>query len=290
MVELRRPGLAILLASGLACAGEAPPVDGAAPPAAEVPPAAAARPARPAGMPAYPGTRTDVYDPWEPYNRQMFKFNMAIDRGVLRPLARTYRDTVPAMARTGISNFLDNLEQPLSSVNALLQGKPVQAGSDLARFVINLTLGLGGFLDPASSLGLRTGDEDFGQTLGKWGVGPGPYLALPFLPARGVRDWFGEVADNRLEPSTYLDDEWARWGAKGLDLLEQRYRLLDLDEALDSAYDPYAFVRDAWTQRREYKVNDGVTTPTDYDDLYEDPAEDLPATEEPPPADEPPPR
>jgi phospholipid-binding lipoprotein MlaA len=132
-------------------------------------------------------------------------------------------------------------------------------------------------------------EEDFGQTLGKWGVGPGPYLALPFLPARGVRDWFGEVADNRLEPSTYLDDEWARIGAKGLDLLEQRYRLLDLDEALDSAYDQYAFVRDAYMQRREYKVRDGVTQPVDYDELYEDPDQPPeeppaePAPEDPPP-------
>jgi phospholipid-binding lipoprotein MlaA len=276
VVELRRLGLAALLASGLACAGEAPPAE---PPAAW-----------PADLPPRPGTRTDVYDPWEPYNRQMFKFNMAIDRGVLRPLARTYRDTVPATARTGVSNFLDNLEQPLSSVNALLQGKPVQAGSDLARFVINLTLGLGGVLDPASALGLDQGDEDFGQTLGKWGVGPGPYLVLPFMPARSLRDWGGEVLDQRGEPSSYLEDDVARLGAKGLDLLESRYRVLDLDEALDSAYDPYAFVRDAWTQRREYKVNDGVTTPTDYDDLYEDPAEDMPAAEEPPPADEPPPR
>jgi phospholipid-binding lipoprotein MlaA len=268
VVDLRRLGLAALLASGLACAGEAP--------------------AEPAGMPAYPGTRTDVYDPWEPYNRQMFKFNMAIDRGVLRPLARTYRDTVPATARTGVSNFLDNLEQPLSSVNALLQGKPKQAGSDMARFVINLTLGLGGVLDPASALGLGQGDEDFGQTLGKWGVGPGPYLVLPFMPARSLRDWGGEVLDQRGEPSSYIEDDVARIGAKGLDLLEARYRVLDLDEALDSAYDQYAFVRDAWTQRREYKVNDGVTQSTDYDDLYEDPLDEPPAEE--PPADEPPPR
>jgi phospholipid-binding lipoprotein MlaA len=283
VADLRRLALATLLASGLACAGEAPPAVGAAEAAiapAGAPPTAAA--AAPTTMPPRPGTRTDVYDPWEKYNRQMFKFNLAIDRGVLRPLARAYRDAVPAPARTGISNFLDNLEQPLSSVNALLQGKPTQAGADLSRFVINLTLGLGGFLDPAAALGLDAGDEDFGQTLGKWGVGPGPYLVLPFMPARSLRDWGGEVLDQRGEPSYYLEDDLARLGANGLDLLESRYRVLDLDEALDSAYDPYAFVRDAWTQRREYKVNDGVTTPTDYDDLYEDPL-DEPAADEPPP-------
>lgn len=270
MVELRRIALATLLASGLACAVE------------------------PAELPPVPGTRTDVYDPWEKYNRGMFKFNLAIDRGVLRPIGRAYRDTVPAPARTGISNFLDNLEQPLSSFNALLQGKPKQAGSDLARFAINLTLGLGGFLDPASSLGLAQGDEDFGQTLGKWGVGPGPYLVLPFMPARSLRDWGGEVLDQRGEPSSYLEDDVARIGAKALDLVEQRYRLLDLDEALDSAYDPYAFVRDATLQRREYKVNDGVSAPVDYDELYEDPEEpapeDPPASTGTPPQDDPPPR
>lgn len=259
MVDPRRLALAALLASGLACAADAPPA------------------------------RDGAYDPWEGFNRKVFAFNLKVDRAVLRPLARGYRDVVPAPARTGVSNFLDNLEQPLSSVNQLLQGKPVRAGGDLSRFVINLTLGLGGFLDPASTLGLQQGDEDFGQTLGKWGVGEGPYLVLPFMPGRSLRDWGGEVADVRGEPSYYVSDDWTYVGLQALDLLEQRYRLLDLDEALDQAYDPYTFVRDAFLQRREYKTRDGVMPPVDYDDLYEDPGEpEEPAA--PPPADEPPPR
>ena len=273
MVELRRALLAASLASGLACAGEAP---------ADLPPAEAP----PAAAPRAPGAGA-VHDPWESYNRKMFRFNMAIDRAVLRPIARGYRSAMPAPARTGVSNFLDNLEQPLSSVNQLLQGKPLRAGSDLARFLVNLTFGIGGFLDPAATLDLPVGDEDFGQTFGRWGIGPGPYLVLPFMPARGVRDWFGEVGDVQLEPSHYLDGEGERIAANALDLVEQRYRLLDLDEALDSAYDPYVFVRDAWAQRREYKVRDGAMPPVDYDDLYEDPLEDAPA-EEPPPGEAPP--
>ena len=166
--------------------------------------------------------------------------------------------------------------------------------------MVNLTLGLGGVLDPASSLGLKQGDEDFGQTLGKWGVGNGPYLVLPFMPARSLRDWFGEFGDVQFEPSHYVEDDLQRVTLQALDLTETRYRLLDLDDALDSAYDQYAFVRDATLQRREYKVRDGVAAPVDYDDLYEDPLDeglDEPVAEPPPPAvpaeeppSEPPPR
>lgn len=274
----------LALALILTCIAAAPGVAGAA--AEDAPPA--------------PGTRSDVYDPWENYNRWMFSFNMAIDRSVLRPVASGYRNAVPAPARTGVSNFLDNLESPLSMFSNLLQGNPGRAGSDLARFTLNLTLGLGGVLDPASSLGLKQGDEDLGQALGKWGVGAGPYLVLPFMPARSLRDWTGELGDSLFEPSHYVEDDLERVTLQALDLTEERYRLLDLDDALNAAYDQYAFVRDATLQRREYKVRDGVTAPIDYDEFYEDPLDeglDEPVAAPPPaqelpsePPSEPPPR
>lgn len=230
---------------------------------------------------------TDVHDPWESYNRAMFGFNLKLDHAILRPVAHAYRDGVPSPMRVGIGNFLDNLDNPLNLVNNLLQGKPLRASSDLARLVVNLTVGIGGFFDPASKMGLTQSDEDFGQTLGKWGAGPGPYLVLPFLPPGGLRDQIGKLPDQRLDPFSYAESDTVEYGGKLLDLVEQRYRVVALDEAVDQAYDPYAFVRDAMAQRRAYKVRDGVAEPVDYDELYEDVPEEGPA--DPPPAAAPPP-
>jgi phospholipid-binding lipoprotein MlaA len=267
-----------LLLSSTAAAADAP-----AP--AEAPPTVAA----PAASRATP----EVHDPWEPWNRAVFKFNLGLDRAVIRPFARGYRDAVPQPMRDGISRFLDNLEGPLNMVNNLLQGKPLRAGSDLLRFTINSTLGLAGFLDPATSLGLTHSDEDFGQTLGKWGVGPGPYLLLPFLPPKTLRDAVGEFPDSTLDPFTYAEEEWTRYGGKAFDYLELRYRVLVLDDLVDEAYDPYVFVRNAYLERRAYRVRDGAPPAAGAgDDPYEDPYEDPePPVEAPAPtADEPPPR
>lgn len=220
----------------------------------------------------------EVYDPWEPYNRAVFKFNLGLDKAVIRPFARGYRDTLPQPVRDGISRFLDNLENPLNLVNNLLQAKPLRAGSDLARLAINSTLGLGGILDPASTLGLSQSDEDFGQTLGRWGVGSGPYVLLPFLPPKTLRELVGEVPDQRLDPFTYGRTEWVSHGGKAFDYLELRYRVLALDDLVDESYDPYVFVRNAYLERRAYKVRDGAPLPATEgeDDFYDDPAEDPP--------------
>ena len=255
--------------------------------------ATAATAPAPAAAPAEARAEPEVYDPWEGWNRAIFKFNLGLDRAVIRPFARGYRDHVPQPARDGISRFLDNLEGPLNMVNNLLQGKPLRAGNDLLRFTVNSTLGLAGFLDPASSLGLTQSDEDFGQTLGSWGVGTGPYLVLPFFPPKTLRDAAGEFPDSRLDPFTYAEEEWTRYGGKAFDYLELRYRVLVLDELVDEAYDPYVFVRNAYLERRAYRVRDGVPPVDDdgADDLYDDPyADPEPPAEAAPPADEPPPR
>ena len=230
--------------------------------------------------------KDEVNDPWEGYNRAIFKFNLGLDKAVVRPFARGYRDTLPQPVRDSISRFLDNLENPLNLFNNLLQGKPLRASSDLARLAINSTLGLAGIFDPATTLGLTQSEEDFGQTLGRWGVSSGPYLLLPFLPPKTVRELLGEVPDQRLDPFTYARTESVSHAGKAFDYLELRYRVLALDDLVDEAYDPYVFVRNAYLERRAYKVRDGVPLPdAGYDDdLYDDPAPPAEA-----PADEPPP-
>jgi len=156
-----------------------------------------------------------------------------------------------------VSNFLANLSSPVTIVNELLQGKLKGFGTDTARLVINSTLGIGGLFDPATKLGLDAGDEDFGQTLGKWGVGPGPYLMLPLLGPSTVRDTFGRAGDQFAEPRSYLNDPYVRWGLTGLDLVDTRAGLLQTDDVLRRSFDPYGFVRNAYLQRRQFQVYDG---------------------------------
>lgn len=196
-------------------------------------------------------------DPFEPANRQVYSFNVGVDRATLRPAARAYVATVPKVARTSVSNFFYNLSMPIVIVNQLLQGKPKQAGQDTLRFTMNLTLGLGGLFDPAADANLPRHDEDLGQTLGVWGVPPGPYLMLPLLGPTHLRDLPSIVVDRFLQPFYWYDYGNARWISLGLSLLDTRARLLPLDETLRRAYDPYAFIRDAFTQRRLYQVFDG---------------------------------
>lgn len=196
-------------------------------------------------------------DPIEGFNRGAHKFNDALDRGVLKPTAKAYVKVMPEWFRTGVGNFFTNLKGPGTIVNQLLQGKFREAGQDTGRFVLNLTFGLGGVIDVATMNELPQHDEDFGQTLGKWGVPPGPYLVLPFLGPSTVRDGPSRVADGFLEPLYWYDNDEARWGSLALSFIDDRARLLPLDDTLAETYDPYAFIRDAYLQRRQYLVYDG---------------------------------
>ena len=197
-------------------------------------------------------------DPFEGWNRGVYRFNDAIDRGVLKPVAKRYRKYVPRIVRTGISNVLTNLAYPTTIINDLLQLKLKDTLVDLGRFALNSTLGLGGLLDPASRVGLARNDEDFGQTLGRWGVPPGPYLMLPLLGPSTLRDAPSMAVDSQTDLRTQLDLETAeRVTLAVLSVLDQRAGLLQYDDSIRSAFDPYAFVRNAWLQRREYKVRDG---------------------------------
>jgi len=194
------------------------------------------------------------YDPWEKYNRKMHRFNNAVDRSVAKPLARAYSKVVPRPVRLGVSNFFNNLGQPVSMVNALLQGKPKQAAQSLGRFALNTTLGIGGIFDPATAAKLPNRSEDFGQTLGVWGWKRSRYFELPFFGPRTVRDAFGAVGDAPLSPLRRIERDRIRIGLQGLQLVDIRAQLLPLDNLREGAEDEYALVRDSWMQRRDYQI------------------------------------
>lgn len=203
------------------------------------------------------GART-AGDPLERMNRATYRFNDAIDRAVLRPVAVRYRRHVPAPVRTGIGNLREHLAFPATILNDLLQLKLKDTLVDLGRFALNSTLGIGGLLDPASRVGLRRNEEDFGQTLGRWGVPPGPYLVLPFLGPSTLRDAPASYVDGRTDLRVELDlDPALRALLFAASAVDSRAELLSLDASIAEAYDPYAFVRDAWLQRREFQVQDG---------------------------------
>jgi len=199
----------------------------------------------------------DPGDPWEPANRKVYAFNQGVDKATLRPVAKAYAASLPQGARTSVTNFFNNLGAPTTIVNQLLQGKLVQAGQDTLRFALNTTLGIGGLFDPASDAGLPRHNEDLGQTLGRWGVPPGPYLMLPLLGPSHLRDLPSVVVDRFLEPFYWYNYGNERWFSLGLSLVDKRSRLLPLDATLERAYDPYGFIRQAYSQRRLFQVYDG---------------------------------
>ncbi len=215
----------------------------------------------------------DPRDPLEPFNRAIYRFNDAADRHVIKPVAEGYRDHVPQPIRTGISNFFGNLQDVIILLNDLLQLKFEQGASDLARLIVNTTLGVAGLFDVATHLDLPKHDEDFGQTLGYWGVPPGPYLVLPFLGPSNLRDTVGLGGDIYAHPlfQGLVTDEAASWGAVGLRYIDLRSQLLGATQVIDeAALDPYAFVRDAYLQRRRNLVYDGNPPPDPHDDFIPD--------------------
>jgi phospholipid-binding lipoprotein MlaA len=209
-------------------------------------------------------------DPWEPMNRGIYKFNDAFDRAALKPAAKAYVKVAPEPVRTGVSNFFQNLSTPTTIVNSLLQGKFLGAGQDTLRFVINTTLGWGGVFDVASGASLPIHDEDSGQTLGRWGVPAGPYLVLPFLGPASLRDAPARIIDDFTRPLRWSRDGTLRWGTLALNALDTRARFLPLEESLSQTYDPYAFIRDAYLQQRQFKVYDGNPPEEPIDEQFED--------------------
>lgn len=195
-------------------------------------------------------------DPFEGFNRGVYAFNDVVDQFILRPVTSVYRAATPEMVRSGVHNFLTNLTAPVVLVNNVLQGDPTQAFSTFWRFVINTTVGIGGVYDVAGGYTeLKYRQEDFGQTLGIWGSGPGPYIVLPLLGPSSGRDAAGKLVDVVTDPLTwYLSDGWtaARYGAEAIDGRNDVFEALD--EINRTSLDPYATIRSAYMQKREAQI------------------------------------
>jgi len=210
----------------------------------------------------------DIDDPFEDINRITFKFNESIDNNFLKPVAVTY-SKAPKPIKKGISNFFDNLEEIETSVNQILQGKPKLAINDFSRFIINSTIGLGGFLDVATKIGLTRHEEEFDQTLALWGVPSGPYIMLPGLGPSTLRDTLARPFSSFLSVTFHMTESDVNLALKGMDALETRERLLEIESLIYG--DRYNFVRDSYVQYMNYEINDGV----DVEDEFIDDMDDL---------------
>jgi phospholipid-binding lipoprotein MlaA len=241
-----------------------------------------------------PNSQRVPQDPWESWNRGVYKVNDKLDRAIAKPVTKAYVRVVPHPIRTGVTNFFANLNTPTVMINDALQGKFRAAANDLGRFLLNSTVGLAGILDPATPAGLERNDEDFGQTLGHWGVHPGPFVELPILGPSDVRDAASKVVDTYTNPRQYIKNNYVSYGLYLPYLVDRRAALLSLDDTLQHVYDPYAFIRDAYLQRRAYLVSDGKISDEPLVDPDADnpdagkPDNDKPAPPIPPPTSPPP--
>ncbi|MDD0986632.1 VacJ family lipoprotein [Pseudomonas shahriarae] len=194
-------------------------------------------------------------DPWESINRPIFIFNDTVDTYALKPLAQGYQFITPQFVEDGIHNFFRNIGDVGNLANNVLQLKPYQAGVDTARLLVNTTFGVLGVIDVGTKMGLQRSDEDFGQTLGYWGVGSGPYVMLPLLGPSTLRDAPSKYVDSYTEPYRYMSDIPTRNSAMGLDIVDTRASLLSAEKLING--DKYTFIRNAYLQNREFKVKDG---------------------------------
>lgn len=203
-------------------------------------------------------------DPLEPLNRAIYHFNDGLDKVVMKPVATVYKGVLPQFARTGITNFFNNLYDILTALNNLLQGKIADAASDVLRVSLNTTVGLAGFIDVATEVGIEKHKEDFGQTLGRWGIADGPYLQIPFFGPSSFRDAVGTLVDFKVDPIRWIwrNHMATRNSLWGLYYVNLRANLLDSTKILEeAALDPYEFQRDAYLQRRRNLVYDGNPPP-----------------------------
>jgi phospholipid-binding lipoprotein MlaA len=201
-------------------------------------------------------------DPWERLNRDIFAFNEAFDKVLLIPVAEGYQAVLPGPVRTGIGNAFNNINDAWSAANHLLQGHPFSSAEMVTRFLVNTTLGLGGFLDWASEMGLERKREDFGQTLGRWGVPIGPYFVIPFIGPSSVRDTIGFAVDREFTLGNYLTDRKYFNALSILELIQVRSELLPATRLINQiALDKYSFMRDAYLARRRNLVYDGNPPP-----------------------------
>ena len=217
---------------------------------------------------SFPIFGEEIDDPFEDLNRDIFIFNEKLDEKLLKPAALTYRKVTPQFARTGVTNFFNNLEEIDTTINQVLQGEIKYAFNDASRFVINSTIGLLGLIDVASKMGLERHEEDFGQTLGVWGFNSGPYIMIPFLGPSNPRDLLSRPISSFLSGTFAMEDNDVKLTLIGIDALETRERLLDAETLIIG--DKYIFVKDAYVQSREYEINNGSTEDDEFLDDMED--------------------
>ena len=217
---------------------------------------------------SFPIFGEEISDPFEDLNRDIFIFNEKLDEKLLKPAALTYRKVTPQFARTGVTNFFNNLEEIDTTINQVLQGEIKYAFNDAGRFVINTTIGLFGLIDVASKMGLERHEEDFGQTLGVWGFDSGPYIMIPFLGPSNPRDLLSRPISSFLSGTFAMEDNDVKITLVGIDALETRERLLDAETLIIG--DKYIFVKDAYIQSREYEINNGSTEDDEFLDDMED--------------------
>ena len=221
---------------------------------------------------SFPIFGEEINDPFEDLNRDIFIFNEKLDEKLLKPAALTYRKVTPQFARTGVTNFFNNLEEIDTTINQVLQGEIKYAFNDAGRFVINSTIGLLGLIDVASKMGLERHEEDFGQTLGVWGFNSGPYIMIPFLGPSNPRDLLSRPISSFLSGTFAMEDNDVKITLVGIDALETRERLLDAETLIIG--DKYIFVKDAYIQSREYEINNGSTEDDEFledmDDIFGD--------------------
>lgn len=214
------------------------------------------------GCAATPTDAGGVYDPFEPVNRRVHAFNDGFDRAIARPVARAYDDVVPGPISQGVTNFFNNLGDVSVLINSMLQLKPREFILTANRLAINSTVGLYGLIDVVGLMGGEKANEDFGQTLGYWGIGRGPYLVLPFLGPSNLRDSGGRVVDAQYDPIRAIEPTRDRYGAIVLNAVDTRASLLGATDVLDTAaVDPYVFTREAFARRRARQVHDGEPPP-----------------------------
>ncbi|MCJ2374814.1 VacJ family lipoprotein [Pseudomonas sp. RGM 3321] len=194
-------------------------------------------------------------DPWEGINRSIFSFNDTLDAYTLKPLAKGYQYIAPQFVEDGVHNFFNNIGDVGNLANNVLQAKPEAAGVDTARLIVNTTFGLLGFIDVGTRMGLQRNDEDFGQTLGYWGVPSGPFVVIPLLGPSTVRDAFAKYPDTYTSPYRYIDHVPTRNTALAVNLIDTRASLLSAERMVSG--DRYTFIRNAYLQNREFKVKDG---------------------------------
>lgn len=207
-------------------------------------------------------------DPFEEINREVWTFNEGVDNRIARPVAEFYDDAVPKSIQSSITNFFSNLDEIDNSINQLLQGKPIDAGNDFARFIVNTSFGFLGFFDVASIMGLEEHDEDFGQTLGVWGVPSGPYLMLPFYGPSSPRDLVGRPISGVLSGTFSIEESDVRLSITALDALETRARLLDVESLIVG--DKYTFIKNSYLQYSKFEVQDGEEIEDDFTDDMDD--------------------